>query len=357
MNYLEPEFYRSFVQQELNNTIVPAISQARGKVLAAVHTGSTVKTPSTHKVWEISFFDMQRNQPHLWGWLGPNDVDAVIIYEGAAPVDALRRHYDSIRQDTMGSLEDRLPQERYNPVLDPAFYSQDFVENLIAQLSSSKENIHQVGIVLNNSKYTQQQALNRTLIRFVEFVYDRTMGLGAAEVNTESLSGLVTSPASYLGYLIGQDYAEGIAGRLSQAFWTAEINAMKGEREGKKQYVELALARAREEAGDLPYGKTFLRLDPYSRDSIMAYLHLQRGSEIRDAYGDLCQMFLPRSHELSDIGLLHLEAGMRNVDINTIIGEIGGVPIRHKTPEEVKELIRASKVFHTLEEFVCEIEK
>lgn len=53
MNYQKPGFYRSFVESELKTTIEPAINNAGGKILAAVHLGSTVNNPPLYKVWDI----------------------------------------------------------------------------------------------------------------------------------------------------------------------------------------------------------------------------------------------------------------------------------------------------------------
>lgn len=356
INYLEPDLYRGFAQRELSSVIEPAISQTGGKVLAAVHVGSTVNNPPSQKVWEINFANQKDGQLYTWGWIGPNDVDIVVIHDGQAPVDRLVQHYSSIREETVNSLEGKLPQGQHSPVLDPFFFSKGYIEGLIENLSVSKQGIEKVGMFLNDPRLTKEQSFNRTLIEFVNFAYGRSLGLGAGTVDTETLSGLLTMTSDQMHFLAGQDYAQDVSGRMAQAYWLSEIEAMKGEKEGKKKYIEMALARAREEAGNLEYGRTFLRLDFDLRDSMVIHGHLRRGSKIRDPYGDFSRIFLPESGMVGDIGRLHSQAKLLGTDLIKLLRQRGGVVPIYSKPEAVERIIKESKVFHTPEEFAQAIQ-
>lgn len=290
---------------------------------------------------------------YLWGWIGPNDVDVAIIYDGSISVDKLREHYNSIQQNMINeSIAGQIPPEQLIPILEPKFYSADYVESLIRQISDTREDARQIASDLNDVRYTRQQALNRTLIRFVEFFDGRTMG----EDEKQHLSALITSPAEQMYFLTGQDYAQDISDRLTKAFWFSEINAMRGEKEGKKQYLELVLAKAREEVGNLPYGQTMLKLDAEVHDSFTTYWRLKRGSEVNDPYGELCQSFLPMSHLVGDITIAHAEAqAMGTTTMELIQVRRGMIRNLHMPPEEAERVTKASKVFYTLEDFVREL--
>ncbi len=353
MNYSSEPYmtYTTLAEQEFRTAIEPAITRAGGRILAAVHLGSTANNPPPYRVWNILLPEHADISRRFWGWIGPNDVDLLVIYDGQVSIDGLKEHYNSVQQTQLdGGLKGEIPPEQLKPILEPKFYSRGFVESLTRQLSDGKQRIYQV-YVLNNPEYTREQAANRTLLRFVEFQRQREMSCD----DTQHLSALVTSSQPQMRFLTGQDYAEEIAHSMREAFWPAEVNAMKGEKEGKKRYREIALARAREEAGDLPFGRTILKFDAFLHDSIAVYWHLKRGSEVSDPYGNLCRFSLPMNDLFNDISAMHEEARRMDIDIATLTRQLGGVPKLHKKPDEAERITRASRIFYTPEDFASEI--
>src|SRR3989338_7020187 len=308
MKYLQPDFYRNLVQLQLNEVITPAILQAGGEVLAAVHIGSTVSKPLKYKVWDI-FTQSEDINDHLWGWIGPNDVDFFIVYTGNIPPKLEQHYFEEQQRIINGSLRGEIPAEQLKPIPEPRFYSTIKLESIIKELSESKDAVKGGGIDLADRGYTPQQVRNRTRIRFAQFLYDRALPWGY-----EHLTALLTSKPGQLSYLIGQDYAQDLAGRLANPFLGSEINGMRGQKQGKREYTRIAIERAVEEGADLHLGE-ILKLNAVAHDAITTYWELKLSSEVDDPFGNLSRMFLDESQLVADLGLMHAPAAKRNMSI------------------------------------------
>ena len=175
--------------------------------------------------------------------------------------------------------------------------------------------------------------------------------------NKQSLSGIITSSEVQMNFIEGKDYAQNMAGRIAEVFWLAEIMAMRGEKEGKKEYIRMAIEKAIEESGGLADG-SLLRFDASARDSLTHYWHLKIGSESKDPYGQLCGLFLLQSAVVATLSLLNGEAREKGVNLETLIRDKKGViDLVHRTPQEVEEVIRGSRVSYSAEEFLQQLSK
>ena len=89
---------------------------------------------------------------------------------------------------------------------------------------------------------------------------------------------------------------------------------------------------------------------------MIAHWCLKGGSEVRDPFGDLCQISLPMSDRFGDFGFLYEEAKTMGKDTLTLLGRRRGLYLNvHAKPEEVESIAGASKIFYTPEDYLREI--
>ena len=154
MKQYTPDSYKAFAEHELRGIIAPAITQAGGKVISAVHLGSTVTNPPPYKIWEFFPQGQQDISKMLWGFKGPNDVDLAVFYSGDVDVKAIKRRYLDIQNHKIvGSLRGDIPPDSLDPILEPNFYSVDYVERMIDVFKGSKLKILEALGELNNNLY------------------------------------------------------------------------------------------------------------------------------------------------------------------------------------------------------------